>query len=462
MSDFQTYKIRPEIIKALDELGFKELFPIQKRVLEPLFAGKDVIGQSQTGTGKTAAFAIPMLERLNKNMGEVQALVLTPTRELAVQVATEIKKFGKYLGFRVAIVYGGQRIPLQLKVFKSRSIDIVVGTPGRIIDHLERRTFRLNAIRVVVIDEADMMFDMGFKRDVEHILDHTSVKRQIGLFSATMSHEITKLANKYLKNPEKIFINEDESSPKSIKQLYIRIERKEKRKYLNWIIDNYKIKQAIIFCNTKWMVTQLSDRLKRDGYPAIAIHGDLKQSQRDRSMERFREGGEILLVATDVAARGLDIPQTTHVINYDIPRYTDIYWHRIGRTARAGRTGTAITLVTMQENMELKKIISAKDNHIEEIFSRDNDKSEIEEVDKKMKLNVKLTDSKTSQLQDICKENNWTISEGIEKAIELLRTTTLNNNESEIKLKDDKKLELNKYITKEVLKIMKVKLTVSK
>ena len=462
MNDFQTHKIRPEIIKALDEIGFKELFPIQNRVLEPLFAGRDVIGQSQTGTGKTAAFSIPMLERLNKNMGEVQALVLTPTRELAVQVGKEIKKFGKYLGFKVAIVYGGQRIPLQIKVFKSRSIDIVVGTPGRIIDHLERRTFRLNATRIVVIDEADMMFDMGFKQDVEHILDQTSVKRQISLFSATMSQEITKLANKYLKNPEKILLNEDEFSPKIIKQLYIRIERKEKRKYLNWIIDKYKIKQAIIFCNTKWMVTQLSDRLRRDGYPAVAIHGDLKQSQRDRSMERFREGGEILLIATDVAARGLDIPQTTHVINYDIPRYTDIYWHRIGRTARAGRTGTAITLVTMQENMELKKIISAKDNHIEEIFSRENDKSEIEEVDKKMKLNVKLTDNKTIQLKDICQENNWTISEGVEKAIELLRTTTLNNNECEIKLKYDKKLELNKYITKEVLKIMKVKLTVNK
>jgi len=357
MSQFKALRLKPEILRAVGEMGFRELFPIQVRAIQPLLDGRDVIGQAHTGTGKTAAYSLPMLDKTDTRRAEVQGLVLTPTRELAVQVAGEIKKFGKYLGVRVAAIYGGQGITVQINTFK-RPVHIVVATPGRLIDHIRRRIFNLDFARIVVIDEADTMLDMGFLDDVEFILSRTPKDRQTSLFSATMPPEIIALSQRHLKNPVKILLSEKELGLEEIDQIYMNVQREHKIDTLRWLIDHFKIEQAIIFCNTKVMVSNLSERLQREGYPALALHGDLRQSQRDLAMGRFREGGRILLVATDVAARGIDVPQVTHIINYDIPRYPLLYFHRIGRTARAGRPGTAITLVTAREQQALQQIRS--------------------------------------------------------------------------------------------------------
>jgi ATP-dependent RNA helicase DeaD len=357
MSQFEALRLRPEILRAVTEMGFRELFPIQARAIQPLLEGRDVIGQAHTGTGKTAAYSLPMLDKSDTRRVEVQGLVLAPTRELAVQVAEEIKKFGRYMGIRVAAIYGGQGITVQINAFK-RPVHIVVATPGRLMDHIRRRTFNLDFARIVVIDEADTMLDMGFLDDVEFILARTPKDRQTSLFSATMPPEIISLAQKHLKNPVRILLNEKELGLEEIDQIYMNIQREHKIDTIRWLIDHFKIEQALIFCNTKVMVSNLSERLQRYGYPALALHGDLRQSQRDLAMKRFREGGRILLVATDVAARGIDVPQVTHIINYDIPRYPLLYFHRIGRTARAGRPGTAITLVTAREQQALQQIRS--------------------------------------------------------------------------------------------------------
>ena len=366
MSQFEALRLKPEVLRAVDEMGFRELFPIQARAIQPLLDGRDVIGQAHTGTGKTAAYSLPMLNKIDTRRTEVQGLVLTPTRELAVQVAGEIKKFGKYLGARVAAIYGGQAITVQINAFK-RPVHIVVGTPGRLIDHIRRKIFNLDFARIVVIDEADTMLDMGFLDDVEFILARTPKNRQTSLFSATMPPEIIALAQRHLRNPAKILLSEKELGLEEIDQIYINVQREHKIDTLRWLLDDFKIKQAIIFCNTKVMVSNLSERLQREGYPALALHGDLRQSQRDLAMGRFREGGKILLVATDVAARGIDVPQVTHIINYDIPRYPLLYFHRIGRTARAGRPGTAITLVTGREQQALRQIRSRTRIPIKEV-----------------------------------------------------------------------------------------------
>lgn len=366
MNQFDELHLSPEILRGMDEIGFRELFPIQARAIQPLLEGRDVIGQAHSGTGKTAAYSLPMLEKMDTRRAEVQGLVLTPTRELAVQVAGEIKRFGKYSGARVAAIYGGQGITVQINIFK-RPVHIVVGTPGRLIDHLRRKTFSLDSARIVVLDEADTMLDMGFLDDVEFILAQTPGDRQTSLFSSTMPPEIIELAQRHLKNPVKILLSERELGLEGIDQFYVNVQRKEKIETLRWLLDHFKVNQAIIFCNTKVMVSNLGERLKRDGYPALSLHGDLRQSQRDLAMGRFREGGRILLVATDVAARGIDVPQVTHVINYDVPRYPLLYFHRIGRTARAGGTGTAITLVTGQEQQDLQRIRSRTKIPIREI-----------------------------------------------------------------------------------------------
>jgi len=355
MNQFKALRLKPEILRSVDELGFKELFPIQARAIEPLLEGRDVIGQAHTGTGKTAAYSLPMLGKIDTRRAEVQGL--TPTRELAIQVAEEIKKFGKYLGVRVAAIYGGQGITVQINAFK-RPVHIAVGTPGRLIDHIKRKTFNLDYARIVVIDEGDTMLDMGFLDDVEFILARTPKERQTSLFSATMPPEIIALSQRHLKDPVKILLSEKELGLEEIDQIYMNVQREYKIDTLRWLLDHFKMKQAIIFCNTKVMVSNLSERLQRYGYPALALHGDLRQSQRNLAMKRFREGGNIMLVATDVAARGIDVPQVTHIINYDIPLYPLLYFHRIGRTARAGRAGTAITLVTAREQQALQQIRS--------------------------------------------------------------------------------------------------------
>ena len=333
-----------EIVRALEENGFDMPFPIQETAIPFILKGIDVIGQAHTGTGKTAAFSLPILSRLKRN-GPVQALIVAPTRELAVQITIEINKFAKYINIKAASIYGGQSINLQLDQLK-RGVQIVVATPGRLIDHLKRGSIQLDDVRFVVLDEADRMLDMGFIEDIKFILFYVTEDRQTCLFSATMPPEILRLAQDYMREPKEIRLNEEELSLDTIAQSYLIVHEREKFKHLCNFIKNRDKKQTIVFAATKQRTQRLANDLKQEGFRAITIHGDLSQKQRDIAMHRFKNGNEDILVATDIAARGIDVPAVGHVINYDIPEDPLIYFHRIGRTARAGATGKAISLVS--------------------------------------------------------------------------------------------------------------------
>lgn len=344
MEYFKDLPLNPEVMKGIEELGFDNLFPIQAQAIIPLLRGKDVIGQAQTGTGKTAAFGVPMVERLDPRLNKVQGLILEPTRELAIQVADHMSRFGKYGRFRVLPIYGGSSIQRQ-KTMLERGIHIVVGTPGRIIDHLKRGTLNLGSVKVLVLDEADRMLDMGFIDDVEYILSKTPAERQTSLFSATIDQTVMSLCNRYMTNPEKILVSKDEIALTQIDQYYMVVNPANKFRVLRDIIENNHIGRAIIFCRTRKYTTILSERLRGLGYNARPLHAGFTQQQRESVINQFREGKLKLLVATDIAARGLDIHGITHIINYDIPMDALVYFHRIGRTARMGREGTAIALV---------------------------------------------------------------------------------------------------------------------
>lgn len=333
-----------EILKALKENKFETPFPIQEAAIPLILKGLDVIGQAHTGTGKTAAFALPILTKIKRN-GPIQALILVPTRELAVQVTNEISKFVRYTGLRSVSIYGGQSIGLQHDLLK-RGVQIVVATPGRLIDHLKRGSIQLDDVKFVVLDEADRMLDMGFVEDIKFILFYVTEDRQTCLFSATMPQEILRLAQDYMKEPKEIRLNEEELSLDTIDQSYLIVHEREKFKHLCNFIKNRDKKQTIVFASTKQRTHRLANELKQEGFRAITIHGDLSQKQRDIAMYRFKNGKEDILVATDIAARGIDVPAVGHVINYDIPEDPLIYFHRIGRTARAGATGKAISLVS--------------------------------------------------------------------------------------------------------------------
>src|SRR5438128_3022558 len=333
-----------EILRALEENGFEMPFPIKESAIPFILRGIDVIGQAHTGTGKTAAFSLPILSRLKRH-GPVQALIVVPTRELAVQITIEINKFAKYSNIKAASIYGGQSINLQLDQLR-RGVQIVVATPGRLIDHLKRGSIQLDDVGFVVLDEADRMLDMGFIDDIKFILFYVSEERQTCLFSATMPPEILRLAQDYMKEPQEIRLNEEELRLDTIDQSYLIVHEKEKFKHLCQFIKNRDQKQTIVFAATKQRTQRLAAELKQEGFKAITIHGDLSQKQRDIAMYRFKNGNEDILVATDIAARGIDVPAVGHVINYDIPEDPLIYFHRIGRTARAGATGKAISLVS--------------------------------------------------------------------------------------------------------------------
>jgi len=329
-----------EILKALKENKFETPFPIQEAAIPLILKGLDVIGQAHTGTGKTAAFSLPILTKIKRN-GPIQALILVPTRELAVQVTNEISKFVRYTGLRSVSIYGGQSIGLQHDLLR-RGVQIVVATPGRLIDHLKRGSIQLDDVRYVVLDEADRMLDMGFIEDIKFILFYVTEDRQTCLFSATMPQEILRLAQDYMKEPKEIRLNEEELSLDTIDQSYLIVHEREKFKHLCNFIKNRDKKQTIVFAATKQRTHRLANELKQEGFRAITIHGDLSQKQRDIAMHRFKNGSENILVATDIAARGIDVPAVGHVINYDVPEDPLIYFHRIGRTARAGATGKAI------------------------------------------------------------------------------------------------------------------------
>ncbi len=365
---FEDLPLSQEIINGIEELGFRNLFPIQAQAIMPLLEGKDVIGQAQTGTGKTAAFGIPMVERLNPKIKSVQGLVLEPTRELAVQVAEHISRIGKYASFKVLPIYGGKPIQKQIYALE-RGVHIVVGTPGRIIDHLKRGTLDLASVKVVVLDEADRMLDMGFIDDIEYILSNVPTNRQTSLFSATIDQSVMNVCDRYMKNPEKILVSKDEIALTQMDQYYMVVNPKSKFQILCNILDENHIEKAIIFCKTRTGTSMLADRLWRRRYDAKPLHGGFTQAQRDSVSNSFRKGRLKFLVATDVAARGLDIQGITHIINYDIPLDALVYFHRIGRTARMGGEGTAITLVGYGEIPELDRIKALTKTTIEQLES---------------------------------------------------------------------------------------------
>lgn len=336
-------------------MGFEEPSPIQAQVIPLILQGKDVLGQAQTGTGKTAAFGIPITEMVNTRLSQVQAIILAPTRELAIQVSEELAKIGKYKHVKTVPIYGGQPIDRQIRALRFGA-HIAIGTPGRVLDHLNRGTLKLQNIKYVVLDEADEMLDMGFIDDIESILSKTPEDRQTLLFSATMPFEIRKLSHKFMHDPLTVSVSRDELTVPQIDQVFYETREKNKVDALGRIIDMEDIRQAIIFCRTKRGVDELVAALETRGYFASGLHGDLSQTQRDRVMKRFREGKAELLVATDVAARGIDVENVTHVINYDVPQDPESYVHRIGRTGRAGKSGQAITLITPREYRQLRLI----------------------------------------------------------------------------------------------------------
>ncbi|HEX6749038.1 MAG TPA: DEAD/DEAH box helicase [Longimicrobium sp.] len=346
--------LAPEVLAALEVLGYEEPTPIQVEAIPLLLSGRDVIGRAATGTGKTAAFALPLVQRIDPE-GGVQALILAPTRELAVQVAEATHRYGSRLGVRVLAVYGGQAIDRQLRELR-RGVHVVVGTPGRILDHIRRRSLDLSRVNYVVLDEADEMLDMGFIEDIDTILDETPPERQTALFSATFPPRIQELADKHMREPARVTVRQDKLETPLVRQVAYVVPRPYKLEALTRILDLEAPTSAILFCRTRNEVDELTEALQVRGYRPEALHGGLNQAQRDRVMKKFRDGTADLLIATDVAARGLDVEHVSHVINYDIPQTPEVYVHRIGRTGRAGREGTAVTLAQPREQFLLRGI----------------------------------------------------------------------------------------------------------
>lgn len=363
-STFAELGLGEAIQKTLVELGYEEPTPIQSQTIRLLLDGADVMAQAQTGTGKTAAFALPILEKLDTSIQAPQALILTPTRELAVQVAEAFHSYSKYQRISVLPIYGGQPIERQLKALQ-RGAQVVVGTPGRVLDHMRRGTLKLERVRTIVLDESDEMLNMGFIEDIEAILQEIPEERQTALFSATMPSAVAHLAKRYLRNPQRITVKSEQMTVPQIRQIYYEVGRRDKFEVLTRILDYERPPSAIIFCRTKLEVDSLGQRLTARAYAAETLHGDLSQIQRDRVMSRFRAEQVELLIATDVAARGLDVEHVSHVINYDIPQEPESYVHRIGRTGRAGRAGSAITLVTPRETRLLQVIQRATNASIQ-------------------------------------------------------------------------------------------------
>jgi ATP-dependent RNA helicase DeaD len=355
---FAALGLRAELLAALDELGYEEPTPIQRETIPILLTGRDLLGQAATGTGKTAAFALPALQMIDASRREPQVLVLVPTRELAVQVSEAMFKYGKELGVKVVPVFGGQPIGRQLQAL-DRGVHVVVATPGRALDHIGRGSLGLDAIQTVILDEADEMLDMGFTDDIESILQSTPDDRQTVLFSATMPSRITSIAKRHQRNPERITIGRPDSEPGAkalVRQTVYVVQRAHKPSALGRILDIEAPKAALVFCRTRTEVDQLTETMNGRGYRAEALHGGMDQAQRDRVMARLRDGTAELLVATDVAARGLDVDTLTHVVNYDVPSAAESYVHRIGRVGRAGREGVAITLAEPRERRGLENI----------------------------------------------------------------------------------------------------------
>lgn len=414
---FEDLNISENIKKALKDIGYTEMTEIQKQAIPYILEGKDVIGQSQTGTGKTASFGLPMIEKIDSKFKKTQSIILCPTRELAVQVTQELRKFLKYQdNIKCMAIYGGESIERQILGLK-KGVQIIVGTPGRVMDHMRRRTIKLDNVKMVILDEADEMLNMGFEEDIETILKDVPKDRQTILFSATMNKRILGIAKKYLTKPKNIKIQAEELTVEKIRQESIEVKAKMKDETVCRILDVVEPKKAIIFCNTKKKVDTLIDVLKSKGYKAESLHGDIKQTQRDRIMKKLKSGNIKILVATDVAARGIDVKDLELVINYDIPQELEYYVHRIGRTGRNGKDGIAYTFYTGKEKLKLREIekyanTKIKPGKIPTLKEVDAVKSRkivdrIEEIIKKQEFkNVDVIDmllAKNYSLEDIAK-----------------------------------------------------------
>jgi len=388
VSQFQDLGLQDQYVQAVRKMGFVEPTPIQQAAIPALLAGRDVIGQAQTGTGKTAAFMLPLMQGLNPTTHAIQALVLAPTRELAKQVAEAGTQLGQETKVKILAVYGGQSYTIQKRAI-SRGVDVVVGTPGRLLDLMHQGELDLSQVHFLVIDEADEMLEMGFVDDVESILKELSSERQIALFSATMPDAIRKLANRYLTSPEKISVNPEHITVAETVQRFYRVREENKLATLIRLLEVEDINTGLIFVRTKVRSQEVSDELNRIGFPADALNGDLNQGRREQVLGRFRQHTLKLLVATDVAARGLDIEDVTHVINYDFPQDAEDYVHRIGRTGRAGKTGIAISLITSRERGIQKQVIAYTRQPVE-----DSTIPTIEDVEKRReeRLVKKLSD----------------------------------------------------------------------
>ena len=353
---FTELGLSPELLKAIDKLGFEQAAPIQAAAIPVLMTGKDVVGQSMTGSGKTAAFGIPAVEKVDPNLRAVQVLILCPTRELAIQVSEEIHKLAFFKrGINCLPIYGGQSYERQFFGLK-QGAQIVIGTPGRVMDHMRRGTLRLDTLKMVILDEADVMLNMGFREDIETILKDAPKDRQTVFFSATMPKPIRDLIEKYSREPQNVKIEQKAMTVPTVEQVYYEVDRRYKMELLTRLIDLYDLKLGIIFCNTKRMVDDLVEHLEAAGYQADRLHGDMTQNMRDRVMNKFRKSGLEFLVATDVAARGIDVEDVEVVFNYDLPYDPEDYVHRIGRTGRAGKSGKAISLVPYRELFQIRNI----------------------------------------------------------------------------------------------------------
>jgi ATP-dependent RNA helicase DeaD len=370
VQSFDELKLDPPIRKGVSAAGYLRPFPIQEQAIGPLLEGRNLIGQAKAGSGKTLAFGIPLVQSVRDNLPWVQGIVLAPTRELAVQITLELQKIGAYTGIRTVTIYGGQSMNIQLDALR-RGAHVVVGTPGRVIDHLKRGTLRLDSVRYVVIDEADVMLDMGFIEDVNYILAKTPPGRQMALFSATMPRSILQLSQRYMADPVRVMVDEGEPSSETLEQYYARVERDQKLELLLDVLAKEKRKSAVVFCRTRHGAIRLARELERRFHSVVSLHGDLSQNQRDHSMALFRSGKADVLVATDVASRGIDVRQVDCVVNYDVPEDPTVYFHRVGRTARAGDLGSAYTLVSSDEAGDFARIMSRATSPIKPLREED-------------------------------------------------------------------------------------------
>lgn len=403
-----------EVKRAIVDMGFEEATPIQSLAIPYILDGKDVIGQAQTGTGKTAAFGIPTLEMVDPDNKKLQAVILCPTRELAIQVAEEIRKLSKYMRkLNVLPIYGGQPIERQIKSLK-KGVQIIIGTPGRVMDHMRRGTLKMNNVKIMVLDEADEMLDMGFREDIETVLQDMPEDRQTLLFSATMSKAILNLTKRYQNNPEFLKVIHQQMTVPEIQQIYFEVKEKMKLELLSRLIDIYNPQLSLVFCNTKRRVDTLVTHLQVRGYLADGLHGDMTQGQRDRVMSKFRSGQIEILVATDVAARGIDVGDVEAVFNYDVPNDDEYYVHRIGRTGRAGKSGRAFTFASGREIYQLRDIQKFTKTKIEQ--HRIPSLSDVKKIkttmfldDIKHVINTEDLDDYTNKVERLIKEDYTSI-----------------------------------------------------